>query len=302
MKVCCITNDVEATSIYGEPYRKDIAENVQNEALPALLALYKKYNVRATFYCLASFAQDYPTIIKLIEEDGHEVACHGLIHNSDKAFDLLTYEEQVQHLKESKQILESVSSQKVVSFRAPALRVNNDTPKALTETGFETDSSVAPQRLDIFMSLGSKHKKHWLKAPRVIYKASTNNLAKKGNGGITEIPVSAFGIPYISTVMRMSTVLTFFTRWCIYWETKGKNNKVVNFLFHPSEAITIVNATKGEIQKRSKNWLSHFFSDVLRMHLKKKNLGTNSLLLLEKELQFWQKKGYEFKTIKECKI
>lgn len=300
MKVCCITNDVEATSIYGEPYRKDIAENVQNEALPALLALYKKYNVRATFYCLASFAQDYPTIIKLIEEDGHEVACHGLIHNSDKAFDLLTYNEQVQHLKESKQILESVSSQKVVSFRAPALRVNNDTPKALTETGFETDSSVAPQRLDIFMSLGSKHKKHWLKAPRVIYKTSTDNLAKKGNGGITEIPVSAFGIPYISTVMRMSTILTSFTRWCIYWETKGKNNKVVNFLFHPSEAITIENATKGEIQKRSKNWLAHFFSDVLRMHLKKKNLGTNSLLLLEKELQFWQKKGYEFKTIREC--
>lgn len=302
MKVCCITNDVEATSIYGEPYRKDIAENVQNVALPALLALYKKYNVKATFYCLASFAQDYPTIIKLIEEDGHEVACHGLIHNSDKAFDLLTYNEQVQHLKESKQILESVSSQKVVSFRAPALRVNNDTPKALTETGFETDSSVAPQRLDIFMSLGSKHKKHWLMAPRVIYKASTDNLAKKGNGCITEIPVSAFGIPYISTVMRMSTILTSFTRWCIYWETKGMNNKVVNFLFHPSEAITIENATKGEIQKRSKNWLSHFFSDVLRMHLKKKNLGTNSLLLLEKELQFWQKKGYEFKTIKECKI
>ncbi len=302
MKVCCITNDVEATSIYGEPYRKDIAENVQNEALPALLALYKKYNVRATFYCLASFAKDYPTIVKLIEEDGHEVACHGLIHNSDKAFDLLTYDEQVKHLKESKQILESVSSQKVVSFRAPALRVSNDTPKALTETGFETDSSVAPQRLDIFMSLGSKHKKHWLKAPRVIYKASTDNLAKKGNGSITEIPVSAFGIPYISTVMRMSSILTSFTRWCIYWETKGKNNKVVNFLFHPSEAITIENATKGEIQKRSKNWLSHFFSDVLRMHLKKKNLGTNSLLLLEKELQFWQKKGYEFKTIKECKI
>ena len=27
-------------------------------------------------------------------------------------------------------------------------------------------------------------------------------------------------------------------------------------------------ATNGEIQKRSKNWLSHFFSDILRMYLK----------------------------------
>jgi peptidoglycan/xylan/chitin deacetylase (PgdA/CDA1 family) len=300
MRVCCITNDLEATSIYGEPYRKDIAENVLNEALPAVLALYRKYNVKATFYCLASYVEDYPELVGLIEADGHEIASHGLIHNSDQAFDLLTYDEQVEHLRKSKEILEKNSSQKVVSFRAPALRVNEETPKALVETGFLSDSSVAPQRLDIFMSLGSKHKKKWFKAPRTIYKTQQDNLARRGNGIITEIPVSSFGIPYISTVMRLSTILTSFTRRLIYWETKGNNNKVVNFLFHPSEAITIENSTKGEIQKRSKNWLSHFFSDVFRMHLKKKNLGTNSLILLEKELQFWQRKGYEFKTIKEC--
>ena len=89
MRVCCITNDLEATSIYGEPYRKDIAENVLNEALPAVLALYRKYNVKATFYCLASYVEDYPELVRLIEADGHEIASHGLIHNSDKAFDLL---------------------------------------------------------------------------------------------------------------------------------------------------------------------------------------------------------------------
>ena len=300
MKVCCITNDLEATSIYGEPYRKDIAENVLNEALPAVLALYRKYNVKATFYCLASYVNDYPDLVKLIEADGHEIASHGLIHNSDKAFDLLTYQEQVEHLRKSKEILERYSSQKVVSFRAPALRVNEDTPRALVETGFFSDSSVAPQRLDIFMSLGSKHKKKWFKAPRTVYKTEKENLARRGDGSITEIPVSSFGIPYISTVMRLSSILTSITRYFLYVETKRDNNKVINFLFHPSEAITIEDATNGEIQKRSKNWLSHFFSDILRMYLKKKNLGANSIELLEKELQFWQKKGYEFKTIKEC--
>lgn len=300
MKVCCITNDLEATSIYGEPYRKDIAENVLNEALPAVLALYRKYNVKATFYCLASYVEDYPELVKLIEADGHEIASHGLIHNSDKAFDLLTNKEQVEHLRKSKEILERYSSQKVVSFRAPALRVNEDTPRALVETGFLSDSSIAPQRLDIFMSLGSKHKKKWFKAPRTIYKTEKGNLARRGDGIITEIPVSSFGIPYISTVMRLSRVLTSITRYFLYLETKRENKKVINFLFHPSEAITIENATNGEIQKRSKNWLSHFFSDILRMYLKRKNLGPNSIKLLEKELQFWQKKGYEFKTIKEC--
>ena len=300
MRVCCITNDLEATSIYGEPYRKDIAENVLNKALPAVLALYRKYNVKATFYCLASYVEDYPDLVRQIEADGHEIASHGLIHNSDKAFDLLTYDEQVEHLRKSKEILEKNSSQKVVSFRAPALRVNEDTPKALVETGFLSDSSVAPQSLDIFMSLGSKHKKKWFKAPRTIYKTQQDNLARRGNGIITEIPVSSFGIPYISTVMRLSTILTSFTRRLIYWETKGNNNKVVNFLFHPSEAITIENATEGQLQRRSKSTLSHLISGVLRMKLKKKNIGINSLVLLEKELKFWKNKGYEFKTIREC--
>lgn len=300
MRVCCITNDLEATSIYGEPYRKDIAENVLNEALPAVLALYRKYNVKATFYCLASYVEDYPELVRLIEADGHEIASHGLIHNSDKAFDLLTYDEQVEHLRKSKEILEKNSSQKVVSFRAPALRVNDDTPRALVETGFLSDSSVAPQRMDIFMSLGSKHKKKWFKAPRTIYKTEQDNLARRGDGIITEIPVSSFGIPYISTIMRLSTILTSLTRRFLYWETKGNNNKVVNFLFHPSEAITIENATEGQLQRRSKSTLSHLISGVLRMKLKKKNIGINSLVLLEKELKFWKNKGYEFKTIKEC--
>lgn len=299
MRVCCITNDLEATSIYGEPYRKDIAENVLNEALPAVLALYRKYNVKATFYCLASYVEDYPELVRLIEADGHEIASHGLIHNSDKAFDLLTYDEQVEHLRKSKEILEKYSKHEVVSFRAPALRVNEDTPRALVETGFKTDSSVASQRLDAFMSLGTKRKMQWIKAPRGLYIASSANLARPDGGGkILEVPVSAFGLPYISTLMRISKTLIGMTRWFLYLETKKTNTKVVNFLFHPSEAITI-DGTKGVIQNRSKNRLTHLLSDVIRMKLKRKNLGPESLDLLEKEIIFWKNKGYEFKTVRE---
>ncbi len=301
MRVCCITNDVEATSIYGEPYRQDIAQNVRDVALPAVLALYKKYNVRATFFCLASFVKDYPEIVEMIEAEGHEVACHGLVHDSDKAFDVLSYEQQIEHLTAAKKIIEEHISGKVSSFRAPALRVNQDTPKALQDAGFEYDSSVAPQRLDIFLSLGSKHKVAWLKAPRQPYTVSAENMARKGNTKITEVPVSASGLPYISTLMRVSPMLNKLARYLIYFETRKDNKKVVNFLFHPSEAITI-DGKKGEIQHRSKHWLQHILSDVIRMNLKKRNLGIRSLELLEQELKFWQSKGYEFQTIREQKI
>lgn len=181
MKVVCITNDIEATTITGEVYNREIAVGVQNYALPRVLAIYKKYNVRATFYCLASYVRDYPDVIRQIQAAGHEVACHGLVHDSDKAFDMLSYEQQVAHLSESKHMIEAISGPNtVISFRAPALRVNEDTCKALANTGFKTDSSIAPQRLDAFMSLGSKKKLQWIGAPREIYQASDNNLARRG--------------------------------------------------------------------------------------------------------------------------
>ena len=41
------------------------------------------------------------------------------------------------------------------TFRAPALRVNEYTVQALHKTGFLIDSSIASQRFDMFMSLGT---------------------------------------------------------------------------------------------------------------------------------------------------
>lgn len=298
MKVVCITNDVEATTIQGDAYNNDIANRVRVEALPKVLALYKKYNVKATFFCQGSMIEQFPDIVEMIENDGHEVACHGWIHDSDKAFDVLSYKKQFEHLQNAKKTIDTVAKRPVVSFRAPALRVNGDTPKALKNAGFKYDSSVASQRMDAFMSLGSKKKLQWIKAPREVYEASIENLARKGNGGIIEVPVSAFGFPYISTLMRISPLLTSITRWFLLWETKRNNNKVVTFLFHPGEVLNN-QWQKGKTVRRTKNPIAYFFSGIIRANLKRRNLGDNCLTLLEKELKFWKEKGYCFSTISE---
>jgi len=298
MKVVCITNDIEATTITGEVYNKEVAQGVQDYALPRVLALYDKYKVHATFYCLASYVRDYPDVVRQILAAGHEVACHGLVHDADKAFDMLTYEEQITHLSEAKKTIEAISGpDTVVSFRAPALRINEDTCKALEATGFLTDSSIAPQRLDAFMSLGSKKKLQWIRAPREIYQASDNNLARRGHSNITEVPVSAFGLPYISTLMRISTIAIALTRWLLRRETSRNNKKVINFLFHPGEIIPIQET--GHVVRRTKNPIKHLLVGVLRAKLKAKNLGKPCEKLLEKELQYWTKHGYTFKTVNE---
>lgn len=298
MKVVCITNDVEATTITGVAYDEEVARRVTTEALPMVLALYKKYNVKATFFCQGSMIAQHPEIVEMIEREGHEVACHGWVHDSNKAFDVLSVTEQVEHLKRAKETIDKLAKEPVVSFRAPALRVNEETVKALLKAGYTYDSSVAPQRLDAFMSLGSKKKLQWIGAPRSIYETASNNLARAGQSGITEVPVSSWGLPYISTLMRISSFLCHLTRWILRQETtRTRASKVVCFLFHPGEVLE--NQEIQQIVRRSNNPIVHFFSGVLRTRLKRRNLGKSCLSLLENELVYWKNHGYEFKTIKE---
>lgn len=295
-----ITNDVEHTSVNGATYER-IADKVEQETLPQLLDLYERYGVHATFFVLGELAKLRPNVVRMIAKRGQEVASHGLTHDYQQAFDVLTYSEQVRELRESKDLLEQISGQKVVSFRAPALRVNSHTVMALLEAGYQFDSSIAPQRLDAFMSLGGKNKRQWLGAPRTIYETDFHNLARRGRSGVIEVPVSSFGIPYIGTVMRIFPhFLTPITRRLLYWETR-KTNKSVNFLFHPSEAVKELDI-ESTPRNRADSKFGHLFSDVLRARLKVKNLDLTALNLLEKELTFWSEKAGEFVCIKNAHV
>ncbi len=296
-RVCLFTNDVETTSILNGGLRQETGVKVWKEGMPRLLDLYAKYDVKATFFFIADFAEQYPDIVRMVQPYGHEVACHGLTHEHDKAFDVLTLEEQIDHLSRAKKILEDIAGEEVVSFRAPALRVNEFTPRALEETGFKIDSSVAPQRFDMFMTLGAKNKMSWFRAPRISYHTSQTNLARQGNASITEVPVSSFVLPYIGTMMRISPMLNRITRYFLYRETRN-GVKAVNFLIHPNELIEEDNLNVA-VQKRSDNYISYLLSDVLRSHLKRRNLGLPARDLLEKEIRFFGKQGYSFLTMKD---
>lgn len=294
--ICLLTNDVETTSIVNGGLRTETGVKVWKEGMPRLLDLYAKHDVKATFFFIANFAKTTPEIVKMVQHYGHEVACHGLTHEHKQAFDVMTLEEQIEHLSAAKDILENIAGEKVVSFRAPALRVNEFTPKALIETGFEIDSSVAPQRIDIFMSLGSKKKISWLKAPRTPYFVNENNLARKGNTKILEVPVSSFAFPYIGTFMRISPHLNKLIRYLLFQETKN-TSKPINFLIHPNELIE-EESLNLKTQKRASNYVAYLLSDVLRRKLKQKNLGVTARDLFEDEIEFWQRKKYQFTTVK----
>ena len=300
-KFALFTNDVETTSIWHNQLRDATGEKVLREGMPRLLEIYSKQNIKTTFFFTGTIARKFPDVVKMVTPNGHEVGCHGLLHETDLAFDVLSLEQQMDHLNQAKKILQDISGEPVVSFRAPALRVNQYTPKALTETGFLIDSSVAPQRFDMFMSFGSLKKMSWLTAPRLPYKTAPDNLLKKGEGPITEIPISALLMPYIGTTLRIFPRMTRLLRYLLYLENK-RSAKPINFLFHPNEVID-ESDEEQTFQKRAKNPISFILGDVIRSRLKIKNLGEKALTLLEKEITFFKDKNYQFTTLQEyCRI
>lgn len=296
-KFFLLTNDVETTSILNHKLSDRAGEYVLNQGMPRLLEMYAKYNVKATFFFTGHIAKLYPEVVKMVQPYGHEIGSHGLTHEVNQAFDILPLKTQIEHLKKSKAILEDISGEQVISFRAPAARVNKNIVSALVETGFLVDSSIAPQRLDMFMSFGSLKKLNWLTTPRKPYFCHKENIFRRGGSSILEIPISAIGFPYIGTFMRIAPGLNRFTRNLLYLETK-LTGRHFNFLTHPNEYID-EEFEPSILQRRGSNYISYLLGDVLRHKLKVKNLGSVAIPLLERELAFFKEKNFNFITCKD---
>jgi peptidoglycan/xylan/chitin deacetylase (PgdA/CDA1 family) len=296
-KVCLLTNDVETTSIWFNCLRDKTGLKVVNEGMPLLLDIYSKYNIKSTFYFTGYIAKLYPKVVKMILNRGHEVASHGLSHKKEHGFDQMPYEQQFQHLKESKMILEDISGEEVTSFRAPALRVNEDTAKALMEAGYLIDSSIASQRFDLFMSFGGLKKLKWLSSPRLPYRTSPKSLFVRGNSSIIEVPLSATLLPYLGTTMRIFPFATRIQHHLLNFET-SINKKPIVFDIHPNELVD-ESQEKRSISRRSSSVLAYLFQDLIRAHLKVKNLGKKALDLYDREISYFVSKDYEFITVRE---
>ncbi|MCG6533489.1 MAG: DUF3473 domain-containing protein [Syntrophales bacterium LBB04] len=104
----------------------------------------------ATFFCLGWIAKRYPRLIKEIQAQGHEVACHGFAHR-------LVYRQSPEEFRKdirlAKSILEDITGEEVIGYRAPSYSITENSLWALeilAEEGFKYDSSIFPIRHDFY--------------------------------------------------------------------------------------------------------------------------------------------------------
>lgn len=114
------------------------------ENLSVVLDLLNGAGVKATFFILGNVAKREPNLVKRICNFGHEVACHGYNHR-------LIYNQKRDEFKKdvsnAKRILEEISGNPVIGYRAPSFSITKASFWALdilAELGFKYDSSVFP--------------------------------------------------------------------------------------------------------------------------------------------------------------
>ncbi|MEM4307962.1 MAG: polysaccharide deacetylase family protein [Thermoplasmata archaeon] len=287
------TNDVEVFSLAKNREDPNMTNEIYKIGIPRLLEVYSKYDVEATFYYTGNIVEIKPEVVDIVKAHGHEVGCHSYSHANNEMLDILSYEEQYRLISKAKKIIEEAAGP-IVSFRAPELRINSFTIKALEKCGFKTDSSISPQRFDGPLSFGTKRKMMWLISHREAYFPSNTNPYFPGSSKVLEIPLSSLIFPYIGATMGIWPGLFKMIEKLLFFESKRSWKKPICFIIHPGEVLDYKDREKFLRESSVKAVVG----DVFRQNLKLRYTGKMAVKLLEETLKRAKSDGFHFVSAK----
>jgi peptidoglycan-N-acetylglucosamine deacetylase len=108
-------------------------------AIPRLLRMYERYQIKQTFFIPGWTAEHYPETVNSIVEAGHEIALHGYLH--EKPNTLSAHEEEYWFMR-GLDAIRSVTGVQPRGFRAPNYRFSKHTINYLIREQFLYDSSL----------------------------------------------------------------------------------------------------------------------------------------------------------------
>lgn len=183
-----MTVDLEywySSEFLAKSFPENREEQVAEATIP-ILNLLDKYSTKATFFVLGTVAEHNPGLVATIFEKGHEIASHAYSHKT--LYDL-GKEEFEQEIAKSVELIESITGEKPLGFRAPSFSINQSTSWAfeiLEKYGFRYDSSIFPIKTMLY---GVPD------APLHPYRPSLNDITKEGtNGRIVEFPMTVLKV------------------------------------------------------------------------------------------------------------
>lgn len=187
-----------------------------------ILALLASNNTKATFFTLGWIAERYPQMVRSIVEQGHEIASHGYGH-------LRVTDQSIQEFSEdisrSKMLLEDISGEVVLGYRAPSFSIGKNNLWALDEllkAGYRYSSSIYPIQHDHY---GMPD------APRF-------GFYPQGKDGLLELPITTIRLGNRNFPAGGGGFFRLFpyavSRWLIR-HVNEHDHKATIFYFHPWE-------------------------------------------------------------------
>jgi peptidoglycan/xylan/chitin deacetylase (PgdA/CDA1 family) len=145
----CLTFDFDAMCAWGEVFQQYSPTPVSRGefgarvAVPRILKILKRENVRAAFYIPGHTIDTYPDLCRQIIAEGHEVGHHGYFHEGPS-----TREEDEERavLEKGLEVMDKqLDGYRPAGYRSPSFDLSPNSTKLLHEYGFKYDSSMMAQ-------------------------------------------------------------------------------------------------------------------------------------------------------------
>jgi len=198
------------------------------ETSKQILDVFENNNIKATFFVLGSIVESNPDLIKIIHQNGHEIASHGYSHTPLWELNKNSFEEEI---KKTNALISNITNKKVKGFRAPYASLDHSTAwmlDILEKYDFLYDSSIFPMRTPLY---GCKD------APLASYKISSNNIIQHNSKAkLIEVPFSVYQCGIIKIPCTGGIYGRFLPSFILHQFLKSiSKSRSINFYFHPWE-------------------------------------------------------------------
>jgi polysaccharide deacetylase family protein (PEP-CTERM system associated) len=185
-----------------------------------ILELFDRHAVKGTFFTLGWIAERYPNMVKRLVAQGHELASHGWSH---VRVTQQQPDEFRQDIRRTKGLLEDISGQAVIGYRAASYSIDASNLwalDALEDSGYRYSSSIYPIKHDrygipdaprfAFRPLGGD----FLEFPVTTVRVANRNLPCGGGGWFRFIPYAGirWAVRRVNNIDR-ETAIFYFHPW-----------------------------------------------------------------------------------------
>lgn len=241
---------------------------ILESTIDQIIEMCARFAIYSTCFVLGDVARQKPSIVKKLYKAGHEIASHGYSH---RLIYTMSPEEFKSDVQDSCAVLEDITGEKVVGYRAPSWSVKKEILSwyydILEELGLRYSSSVYPAYTFLYGIPGFPPYCHYpvIDGRRI---------------GIMEFPVPVTKLLWKRIGFSGGFFLRFFPPWFIKYILLGKNrnNQSCFIYLHPREFdfhqprlalpfkerfIHYYGVQKTE--KKLDNILRHFAENMVRM-------------------------------------